>query len=189
MDRSGSNATESGLSAHVRFTPGSDQQRTSWDGSFVPKGDVRALRLCCPASYALLRREVGGSVARANWRSLRPLAPSRASRSHGFGCVELDADLGYQRRLTHERATALAQRLVRCRKDDLEHFAAEAYARSPAMMVSILFTIAAAFWISATARARVRCLRARSGRFLILYSNPRSIWILARMVPRSLNCS
>jgi hypothetical protein len=38
--RYGSNATESGLSAHVRFTPGSDQLRTSWDGSFVPCTDI-----------------------------------------------------------------------------------------------------------------------------------------------------
>jgi hypothetical protein len=41
-----------------------------------------------------------------------------------FGGVELDADLGYQRRLTHERVYGIcehgAQRLVRCRKDDLE---------------------------------------------------------------------
>src|SRR6267142_1201859 len=79
--------------------------------------------------------------------------------------------------------TSMSQRRLRA------ILAAEAYARRPAMIASILFIIAAAFWISAAARARVRCSRARSGRFLILYSCPRSIWILARMVPRSLNCS
>jgi hypothetical protein len=65
-----------------------------------------------------------GKRGREHMGKLAIVATTRTVPGMCFGGVELDADLGYQRRLTHERVYGVwehgAQRLVRCRKDDLE---------------------------------------------------------------------